>query len=446
MSPENQSPDQKAEFEEHYEINPGDIVVVSRNLKNPDGTPRLGEDGKQMTELEDGWEVVNLNATNPNNGREGIMLRNTDNPDEFKFYSDRQIREIQKRHEDDIMNRASRAASGMLGETVLAEHPHVEPQAPEMVEPAPDAQAERHEALLEEVSGDMGREATEEVVEKPEETETVEASTALSDTEKQTLVSSALYEFSRRESYSAEEVQTGLNKMFRTFEENERTPQSAINQLGSLGDIKRQLTRAVESYDESMRQLGGRANPDYNPGMVLYRQVEQYANLIHGTKSALSNASENGVHDIVRAEGRTSDTLGEVSHEIDKDEDNVANYLSELSQQHSIEVPEAPKSIELREFVGSVDVALRSVHEAASTLGDSIGETEDAVFKLAREMQQFMGNVQHGYVDRESLHRIELGLDSVSGDERMQRLLAQSRTLSAAMGSVPKRVPELPRR
>jgi hypothetical protein len=55
MNPEtNQTPDSQ-ERESPYEINPGDVVFVSRNLKNADGTPQLDDEGNQVKKLEDGW-------------------------------------------------------------------------------------------------------------------------------------------------------------------------------------------------------------------------------------------------------------------------------------------------------------------------------------------------------------------------------------------------------
>ena len=115
MSPEESLAQQ--EHETRFEINTGDVVFVSRNLKNEDGTPQLNAEGKQSKALEDGWEVVDMTAINPTNGREGIMLRNTNDPDELKFYSFNQLADIQSRAEHEIINRASSVASDMIKET-----------------------------------------------------------------------------------------------------------------------------------------------------------------------------------------------------------------------------------------------------------------------------------------------------------------------------------------
>jgi hypothetical protein len=115
MSPEESLAQQ--EHETRFEINTGDVVFVSRNLKNEDGTPQLDAEGKQSKALEDGWEVVDMTAINPTNGREGIMLRNTNDPDELKFYSFNQLADIQSRAEHEIINRASSVASDMIKET-----------------------------------------------------------------------------------------------------------------------------------------------------------------------------------------------------------------------------------------------------------------------------------------------------------------------------------------
>lgn len=114
MNIETSSPQHEHEIDR--EIKPGDVLFVSRNLKNEEGMPLLDDEGKQQTKLEDGWEVVDLAAINPSNGREGILLRNTNDSDELKFYSNNQLLDIQTRAEQQIMDRAANVATAMLGE------------------------------------------------------------------------------------------------------------------------------------------------------------------------------------------------------------------------------------------------------------------------------------------------------------------------------------------
>lgn len=118
MSPEQSKPTpaNKAEHETPFETKVGDVLFVSRNLKDEKGAPLLDAEGKRMTALEDGWEVIDLKGIHPGSHKEGIMLRNLDNPNELKFYSLSQLEGFQAQAEADIMAKASSAASGMLGE------------------------------------------------------------------------------------------------------------------------------------------------------------------------------------------------------------------------------------------------------------------------------------------------------------------------------------------
>ncbi len=439
MNPEtNQTPDSQ-ERESPYEINPSDVVFVSRNLKNADGTPQLDDEGNQVKKLEDGWEVVTLNGINPTNGREGIMLRNTNDPDELKFYSERQVRDIQRRAEEDIMSRARSAAVDLVGNQL------------EVKAETPDAASERHEVLVNEVGQDMGREATEEVVEvsdepvnQGEEMKPQVAPEQLSESDQQSFVKAALFEFQRRESYSADELQNGLSRAARTYEESVGGTRGAMNAFSSLETMQSEITRAVNDYEDSMRQMEGRPNPDYDPRVVLYRRIEQQIDTLHHAKRAVGRVTEQDLADIRRASQALEGTLHEVSHEVDKDESHVASYLTELQQTQGVDVPDAPKSNKLRDFLGKVDLPLAAIKEKTATLETLATDMDGNLLRILRELDAFATGIQHGMVDQDALSRIQRGLMEVSGDDKTDEFTMHVNALNAAIEDLPKHVPELP--
>lgn len=102
--------------QDHFTVNTGDVLFVNRNLKDEMGEYIRDENGKVQTELEDGWEVIELNALDPRTSREAVLLQNTKNPNEMKFYSEEQLKVLQDRAERSITERAAQAAASMLGE------------------------------------------------------------------------------------------------------------------------------------------------------------------------------------------------------------------------------------------------------------------------------------------------------------------------------------------
>ena len=447
MSPENQPQDQhivpateQERQAEGYEINLGDVLYVKRNLKDPEtGEYLLDENGKVQKKLEDGWEVIDTQYENPVTGRVEILLQNTANPDEAKPVPEWRLREVQEEAEESL---ASQAAARMIA---LEVKPDVKPS----MEADPILEQFRNE-----ISQDMGETATEEVVEVGEEIldeeiseDSHEASEEDAEQEAHELISAALRQFEIREGYATNELQLAVSTALNTLYEQSGAFGSTVSVLRTTETIRLGIDNALRNYDESMRQLEGRGIVDYDPRVVLYRQLDQSIGQLYSIRSMVMNTTEQNVVTMKRSTENLERTMKEVEHTADSDEDDISGYLEELSKHKGIETPTAPQTEGIRAFLRGIDKPLANLNKALFDIDEEYGEVSETIRKLINSVQRLHGEVQRGArPSSDQLSEIQEGFRNLVDEQMLDQLSRKGQQVESAVEAIPRRVPTSPLR
>lgn len=431
MNPEASPPVHNSEHEETFEIHKGDVLFVKRNRRGADGKVLFDEEGKALTDFEDGWEVIDLKGVHPETNREGVMLQNTNNPDELKFYSESQLRAIQNGAEE---FKAAQAAARMLA---------LEPQV-ESVEG--DAILEK---FRKEIEQDVGEKATEEVVEVAEELDEAEGADALEveteetgEDESHELVSSAIRQFEMREHYATDELQQGIFTILNSFDEQAESFRPTINVLRTAETVKLGIDRALKDYEESMHQLEGRGIVDYDPRTTLYRSLDQSIGQLYSIRSMVMRVTEQSIVTMKRSAEQFERTVGEVEHEADRDEADIVEYLENLSRNKGIEVPETPRVDGIRSYLRAVNEPLAELNKALFDVDEQYGEVSETIKKLIASVELLNDNVRHGArPNEEQLEEIRRGFTTLVDEERLSQLTRGGNRVVSALETIPRRVP-----
>lgn len=310
---------------------------------------------------------------------------------------------------------------------------------------------ESAEALRMAAAENLGETATGEVVEDPEvatELDDVEEAVAeveQSDEERERQLEDAIYaaehQFRMRESYSAEELSVALGRTLNAFDSDARTLTGVAQMIRGLDVQRMAIDNAINRYTESMDDLNGRINPDYNPRVVLTRELDNIDGQIHSMLSHVSRTFEYGVVDLERSAQHLKSKVGETIHEIDQNEAAVEGHLKEVEGHFGAEQSlDAPKSDQLRSFTESVDTALNEVTGTLDSIDQKYGDLPHEFRKLAgrvKELRESMLRSQ-GRVDEEALQNVRAQFGAIQEDPRVGDLVADSNKLQAAISTIPR--------
>ncbi len=290
--------------------------------------------------------------------------------------------------------------------------------------------------LLEAAAEDLGDTAVENVVEAPVDEEDVEQN-MLRGEQLQQHFDAAAYEFELKEQYTREEMESVALREVNTQEEAVGELKGTLNVLSTVPSIKVRLQGYIGRYHESLNDLGGRVNPDYNPHTVLARQLEAEANQLYSIRGVIEQASSHSLGDISSSISRLETKAKEALAEVEMNEDNFESQVEKIEAHaapgESLEPP-VKDSGALRKKLEDLRAPLSEIKAPRDKLEASLTEQYGLADKIASYLDDLYKSVvrQEPY-DESILSEANRLLGKLGSEDTIAQLKDEKKALEASI-------------